>query len=302
MQRRLVKSPPELWAEVSDAEALARRLRAFGDIRITRIEAETTVAWEGDSVRGTVELEGSGWGTRVTLTAMRDPAVLDPPSPPAEAVPAPAPPPESQAEPPAPVSTPSPSPQEGGSVQAHDPDARVPAPPPAPRAEAEPHEADERAPGELASCELDEGLASAPPEEAAPPRRGLFARLFRRARHRAEVPAPPSPMPTPGPDPVPPTPTPDPVPDPVPAPDPGPPEPSPDPTPPEPLPDPEPARAPEPDPPLPEPAPEPDPPVGPDPLPAAAVETGPSAAETLALLESVLDDLGAAHHRPFSRG
>jgi hypothetical protein len=67
--RTLVKSPPELWAEVSDAGALAGHLGAFGEIRITRLEPETTVAWEGDRARGTVELEPSGWGTRVTLTA-----------------------------------------------------------------------------------------------------------------------------------------------------------------------------------------------------------------------------------------
>jgi len=68
-QRTLVKSPPELWAEVSDQEALARHLGEFGEIRITRLEPETTVAWEGERARGTVELEASGWGTKVTLTA-----------------------------------------------------------------------------------------------------------------------------------------------------------------------------------------------------------------------------------------
>ena len=68
-QRTLVKSPPELWAEVSDLEALARHLGEFGEIRITRLEPETAVAWEGDRVRGTVQLEPSGWGTKVTLTA-----------------------------------------------------------------------------------------------------------------------------------------------------------------------------------------------------------------------------------------
>ena len=36
---------------------------------VTRLEPETTVAWEGDAARGTVRLEPSGWGTRVTLTA-----------------------------------------------------------------------------------------------------------------------------------------------------------------------------------------------------------------------------------------
>src|SRR3954447_3475287 len=67
-QRTLVKSPPELWSEVSDAAALARRLEVFGEVRITRLEAEDTVAWEGDLARGTVVLEPSGWGTKVTLS------------------------------------------------------------------------------------------------------------------------------------------------------------------------------------------------------------------------------------------
>src|SRR3954469_23715698 len=68
-KRTLVKSPPELWAEVSDLEALAKHLGEFGEIKITRLEPETTVVWEGDRVCGTVRLEPSGWGTKVTLTA-----------------------------------------------------------------------------------------------------------------------------------------------------------------------------------------------------------------------------------------
>jgi hypothetical protein len=68
-QRTLVKSPPELWAEISDDRSLARRLGEFGEIRITRVEAETTVAWEGDRTCGTVELAPAGWGTKVTITA-----------------------------------------------------------------------------------------------------------------------------------------------------------------------------------------------------------------------------------------
>jgi hypothetical protein len=67
--RTLVKSPPELWAEVSDPESLTRHLGAFGEIRITRLEPEATVAWEGDRVRGTVDLRPAGWGTKVTVTA-----------------------------------------------------------------------------------------------------------------------------------------------------------------------------------------------------------------------------------------
>jgi hypothetical protein len=67
--RTLVKSTPELWAECSDAASLSRHLGAFGEIRITKLEPETAVAWEGDDVRGTVTLEQSGWGTRVVLRA-----------------------------------------------------------------------------------------------------------------------------------------------------------------------------------------------------------------------------------------
>ena len=64
--RTLVKSPPELWAECSDAASLARHLDgSFGEIRITRLEPETAVAWEGELASGTVRLEPSGWGTRV---------------------------------------------------------------------------------------------------------------------------------------------------------------------------------------------------------------------------------------------
>lgn len=67
--RTIVKSPPELWAECSVAQSLARHLGEFGEIKITRLEPETTVAWEGEHASGTVRLEPSGWGTHVTLTA-----------------------------------------------------------------------------------------------------------------------------------------------------------------------------------------------------------------------------------------
>jgi hypothetical protein len=68
--RTLVKSPPELWAELSDLVSLAGHLsEPFGEIRITRLDPETAVAWEGERASGTVRIEPSGWGTRVTLTA-----------------------------------------------------------------------------------------------------------------------------------------------------------------------------------------------------------------------------------------
>jgi hypothetical protein len=89
-KRTLVKSPPELWAELSDMTALARHLGEFGEIRITRTEPESVVEWEGDLASGSVRLEPSGWGTKVTLTAL--PVMLDPPPP--EPDPEPEPPPE----------------------------------------------------------------------------------------------------------------------------------------------------------------------------------------------------------------
>jgi hypothetical protein len=77
--RTLVKSPPEIWAACSDADSLARHLWGFGDIKITKLEPETTVAWEGERASGTVTIEPTSWGTRVTLTATAADAVEDQP-------------------------------------------------------------------------------------------------------------------------------------------------------------------------------------------------------------------------------
>jgi hypothetical protein len=68
--RTLVKSLPELWAELSDAETLARHLEPFGEIRITRAVKERELTWESEEISGTVELRASGFGTKVTMTAM----------------------------------------------------------------------------------------------------------------------------------------------------------------------------------------------------------------------------------------
>jgi hypothetical protein len=72
--RTLVKSAPELWLTCSEESLLARHLEPFGEIRVTRLEPESTVAWEGEAASGTVQIEPSGWGTRVTLTASIDEA------------------------------------------------------------------------------------------------------------------------------------------------------------------------------------------------------------------------------------
>jgi hypothetical protein len=100
--RTLVKSPPELWAELSDAGSLARHLGEFGEIRITKLEPETAVAWEGERASGTVRIEPSGWGTKVIFTAQRvltqaapEPLIEESePPPPPEPLPEPRPAPE----------------------------------------------------------------------------------------------------------------------------------------------------------------------------------------------------------------
>jgi hypothetical protein len=103
IHRTLVKSPPELWAEVSDAAALARCLGEFGEIRITRTEPEKTVAWEGERASGTVHIEPGGWGTRVVLSVEAAASTPQPPiprpEPPATPEPHPAPAPSTTARP-----------------------------------------------------------------------------------------------------------------------------------------------------------------------------------------------------------
>jgi hypothetical protein len=220
-QRTLVKSPPELWAEVSDGEALGRHLEPFGEIRITRLEPETTVAWEGDRACGTVELEAAGWGTRVTLTARTADDARSEEA--AEAVPAPA--------------------------------AAPAVPEIADAAVEEPAAIEAPAPVEAPTTEIDALAAEEQP--AAAERRRWWRALFGRRRAGQGPPAA---------------------------------EPPPEPAVSEPAALAEPAEPPpaalaEPDPPLPAPA-------GPPALPALDAE---------GVLTAVLDDLGAAHHRPFSR-
>jgi len=87
VNRTLVKSPPELWSELSEVERLADHLGKFGEIRITKVEPEKTVAWEGEHGSGTVEIEASGWGTKVTLSAAVAEASAEPAVPAAAAGP-----------------------------------------------------------------------------------------------------------------------------------------------------------------------------------------------------------------------
>lgn len=134
-KRTLVKSGPELWAEVSDPEALAGHLAPFGEIRITRTAENSLVEWEGERATGRLELEPSGFGTRVVLQAESTLVAVAAPPPPA-----PEPEPVRAPEPPPVVVAPTPPPARQGffaRLFGRKP-APVPAPAPAPVAAAPP--------------------------------------------------------------------------------------------------------------------------------------------------------------------
>jgi hypothetical protein len=65
VSRTLVKSPPELWAELGP-DCLEK---ALGAVSVEETEPEREMSFKGDGVRGTAVLEPAGWGTKVTLTA-----------------------------------------------------------------------------------------------------------------------------------------------------------------------------------------------------------------------------------------
>ncbi len=170
--RTLVKSAPELWAECSDAASLARHLGAFGEIHITKLEPETAVAWEGAAASGTVRLEPSGWGTRVTLTVTEEavalaiePAATIEPEPEPEPEPdAPTPAPPAEALEPEPVTVAEPAPRPGMFARLRLSFRRRPGPEPEVLAvDPEPEVAEP----ESAQPE-PETLPEAPPELAAP--------------------------------------------------------------------------------------------------------------------------------------
>jgi hypothetical protein len=257
-KRTLVKSPPELWEELSEVDRLAKHLDAFGEIRITKLEPEHTVAWEGEHASGTVSIEPSGWGTKVTLTAELP-----------------------EAEPPEPEPAPEPEPPE-----------------PAPESEPAPEEPAPQEPV-VEEVHADELLFAEPVTWEPPPprrRRGFWAWLFReRTPPQAPVQAEPEPEPVEyqpvEPEPVEPEPV---EPEPV---EPEPVEPEavepeavePEAVEPEAI-EPEPVAAPATE--AADPA-----PIEPDPAPAAVATQNAQTA-----LDGMLDSLGSAHHRPFSRG
>src|SRR3954451_1175481 len=65
VSRTLVKSPPELWAELGP-DCLES---ALGTVSVKETDPERELSFQGDGVHGTATLEPAGWGTKVTLTA-----------------------------------------------------------------------------------------------------------------------------------------------------------------------------------------------------------------------------------------
>jgi hypothetical protein len=166
VQRTLVKSPPELWTELSDPTTLARHLGELGEIRIIGTEPERLVVWEaaaagdGAEANGRVEIEPSGWGTRVTLSASRSVAALEP--------------------------------AEIGPAREHEPEPEMVEATPETPTEVE--LAEEPAAGTSAEPTADPQIVTAivepEPEPALAgepePSQGFFARLFRRRRRRRD--------------------------------------------------------------------------------------------------------------------
>ena len=67
LERTLVKSPPELWEEIGSEDALRQWLG--GDVRVSAAEAPGRLEWDRPDSAGVIELEASGWGTRVRAQA-----------------------------------------------------------------------------------------------------------------------------------------------------------------------------------------------------------------------------------------
>src|SRR3954449_9437669 len=65
VSRTLVKSPPELWAELGP-DCLKK---ALGTVSVEQNQPERELTFSGKGVRGTAVLQPAGWGTKVTLTA-----------------------------------------------------------------------------------------------------------------------------------------------------------------------------------------------------------------------------------------
>jgi hypothetical protein len=180
-QRTLVKSPPELWAEISDPESLARHLGEFGEIRITRVQPEQKIEWEAAEASGSVIIKPSGWGTKVKLTVERELASAD----------AQADAPEAEAD----TETDAEAEMEPETETEMQPDIEAEVVPITHDVEPAPLDAEDEPDLQALSAEADsaieaEAFDDPEPEEPAPqPRRSFFARLFGRRRARGQEPS-----------------------------------------------------------------------------------------------------------------
>ena len=62
----LVKSPPELWDELASEPGLRRWL---GEVRVSAADPPCRLEWASEVATGVIELEASGWGTKVRALA-----------------------------------------------------------------------------------------------------------------------------------------------------------------------------------------------------------------------------------------
>ena len=73
VSRTLVKSPPELWNELT-AECLEK---AVGQVTVEETEPERELSWRAEGASGTARIEPAGWGTKLTLIAEVEEQVAD---------------------------------------------------------------------------------------------------------------------------------------------------------------------------------------------------------------------------------
>jgi hypothetical protein len=66
VERTLVKSPPELWDELASEAGLSRWL---GEVRVRAKDPPRRLEWDSDVAQGVIELEASGWGTKIRAEA-----------------------------------------------------------------------------------------------------------------------------------------------------------------------------------------------------------------------------------------
>jgi hypothetical protein len=68
-ERRLVKSPTEVWDDLRSASRLSHWL---GDVRVRAIDPPRRLEWDAPGASGAISLESSGWGTTVRVQADPD--------------------------------------------------------------------------------------------------------------------------------------------------------------------------------------------------------------------------------------